>query len=258
MHPIPLAGLLALAAAALPAQAFTTSSTGGAAFIDISTHLDARDVVVAIGTLDRLKDGKRERLKEGADLGGAGTSMQIAGTVFYKVEATFVPKLDDVLFGQAPKANTTVRCELQVATMPSGERQARFKTESRALATEDALALLVLRKGKRGYEVAEVVVADAAIDKGDLATSFGKRARDVFTVCDRMRKLRDAGEMADRLLATGAKAAATVPLRTLLAEKPTLAEPTHDAWLSMHCGPLERALKDKLAKLPEPEKGEGK
>lgn len=252
-----------LSASALAAQpAFATSTPGGSGFVDLSPHLGQRDVVVGIGTIDRLKDGKRERLKDGTDLGGLGSSMQVAGTVFHKIQATFAPKLSEVLLGEPLKSGATVRCELQAATLPSGERQQRFRTESRALASEDALALFVLRKGKRGFEVAEVVAADAAIDKGaggsgDLAAGFAKRAHDVFTVSQRMQRLRDALEGAESLLARGGKPEATVPLRALLAEKPTLAEPTHEAWLSMHCGPLERALRDKLAKLPAPKEDEG-
>lgn len=255
--------LVFLSAPTVAAQpAFVTSTTGGSGFVDLSPHLGQRDVVVGIGTIDRLKDGKRERLKDGTDLGGLGASMQVAGTVFYKVQATFAPKLTEVLLGEAPKPGTTARCELQAATLPSGERQQRFRTASRAQATDGALALFVLRKDKRGFEVAEVVAADPAIDKGaggsgDLAANFTKRAQDVFTVSLRMQRLRDALDVADSLLARGGKPEATVPLRTLLAEKPTLAEPTHEAWLSMHCGPLERALRDKLAKLPAPKEDEG-
>lgn len=258
-----LALALAFLSAPLAAQpAFATPITGGSGFVDLSPHLGQRDVTVAIGTIDRLKDGKRERLKDGTDLGGLGSSMQVSGTVFYKIQATFAPKLTEVLAGDPLKSGTRVHCELQAATLPSGERQQRFRTESRALADEDALALFVLRKGKRGFEVAEVVVADPALDKGagesgDLAASFTKRAHDVFAVSQRMHRLRDALEVADSLLARDTKASATVPLRDLLAEKPSLAEPTHEAWLSMHCGPLERALKDKLAKLPAPKEGEG-
>lgn len=98
-------------------------------------------------------------------------------------------------------------------------------------------------------------MADPAIDKGDLAASFAQRARDIVAVSQRIQRLRAGCASADDLIEKSAGSEATKPLRELLAEKPTLHDPARESWLAMHCGPLERALRDRPAKLPKPAEG---
>lgn len=67
----------------LCAQAEVRAFSGAAGgFVDLSHHLEG-DRVLVLGTLTKVRDGKRERLRENTDLGGGGTSVQVAGTVFY-------------------------------------------------------------------------------------------------------------------------------------------------------------------------------
>lgn len=253
---------LLLASSALPvalsAQADVTATLGKTAeFHDLSGLAAEPAVLFVVGELQRLKEGRRERLEDNTDLGGAGTSMQISGTVYYKVAATFAIDVYENLRGELPR-NATVRCELQMARLPSGDYQRRFRVGSRHLASEGMRALFVVRKAKGSYELADLVPADPVHDKGDLARSFATRAADLVAVAGRLAELREACALADRLRdKPDALAAKVETLRALLDKKVELRDPAHERWVQTHAGPLERALREKLDGAGKTEGGRG-
>lgn len=166
-----------------------------------------------------------------------------------------MPKVAETLVGDEWKAGTAVRSELQDATLPSGERQRRFRVGTRPLATEGMHVLLVLARDRRGFAVEDLVAADPAVDKGDEAESFARRAGDLVAVARRVHALRQALAAAQTLaekaadMPVAARAAKISELRAVLDETVTLREPTHETWVRTHCEPHERALKAKLEAL---------
>src|SRR5262245_25092036 len=56
-------------------------------FIDFSEDLDRKSLVAVVGGIDKLKEGKRERIEEGK-LGNASGSVSVSGTQYFKVPVT--------------------------------------------------------------------------------------------------------------------------------------------------------------------------
>ncbi len=84
MHPILLPFLL-LAPQLPPMPAMVQSPQ--ARFIDFSEDLDRKSLIAIVGPIDKLKEGKRERIEEGK-LGNASGSTSVSGTQYFKVPVT--------------------------------------------------------------------------------------------------------------------------------------------------------------------------
>ncbi|MCC6671145.1 MAG: hypothetical protein IT458_08790 [Planctomycetes bacterium] len=237
-----LAGLLALP---LPAQVAAMQG-GMGRFLDYSEHLGPSSVAVVIGTLAKISDGKRERMKEGeGGLGEGGKVLQIAGTTFYRVQTTARVEVREVLTPTKPAATLMLAFPVQSSGMPDGTRQRHFLTTPRALCEEGMTGLFVV--GKDPKKDAWSVLAAQRLDPkgetgGDPYKSFVAKARDGHAINQRVADLRVA---VDDLRRTKSAASAK-ELKELLARKLELVTPEAESFRSMQLAPLEKRAREAL------------
>lgn len=234
---LPFVCLLSLAAAqvALP-------TTGGPRFVDFHRDLAHPGAIVAIGTLGKWKEGKRERLADG-QLGGAGALTVVSGTQYFKVPVTAALQPRAHLLGKADGVVLTF--DVQLARLPDGKEHRQTKDGSQL--AEGTLAMFVIApRPKKGFELRAVVVGDAA-KGGDAEALFGDAMRDHFAINRRMHDLATALERVAAAKDEAGKGVALAALRELVAEKPQLKQPANDALLQQHAGPFEQRAEQALA-----------
>lgn len=245
LRPPGLALFVSLLVSFAPAQV-SRPGAGGQRFVDFSADLAHAGAVVAVGTLGKWKEGKRERLADG-QLGGGGQVTSVGGTQYFKVPVTAALQPRAVLHGKAD--GITVMFDVQLARLPDGKE--RRQTTTGTPIAEDTLALfVVVPRDKRGFELRAVVVFDKNVDKGtDGEGTFVDSMHDYYTVNRRKHELTEAIAVFDRAKDEAGKKAAAAALRTLLAKKPELKQPQHDGLLAMHVAPIEARAHKRLTEL---------
>jgi hypothetical protein len=242
MLPRALAVLLLLPVSA--AAQVLLPGAGGQRFVDFSEELAHPGAVVAIGTLGKWKEGKRERLADG-QLGGGGQVASVSGTQYFKVPVTAVLEARAVLHGNGD--DVAVALDVQLARLPDGKE--RRQVAGGAPFAEGTLALFVLApRGKRGHDVRHVIVFDKTVaTAADAEGAFADTMRDHYAVNRRIHELSVALAAVDAAKNDAARAPALAALRDRLAAKVELKDPKNDALLAQHVAPLERRAKERLA-----------
>ncbi len=216
-------------------------------FLDYSKDLERPTVSVVIGTLGRFQEGRRERLEDGA-LGGPGARSSVSGTQFFKVPVRTSLQVQEVLAGGKP-ARTNLEFELQLARLPDGSERRQVIGGNGAPLETGVQALWVVELPEKGkaLQLLHVLPRDPRID--DDPRAFADLCRD-FTAINRhvadLRAALAALEAAPKG-EPGSLPRALEGLRQVLAARPTLKEPKHDAVLQQHAGPLEARAKQALA-----------
>ena len=238
--------LTLLLAASLPAQAPSLPASPQMRYVDFSADLERTSVVVVVGKLGKLKEGKRERLAEG-NLGSSAASVSVSGTQYFKVPVTTTLTPRATFVGKADKLQLAF--DLQLARLPDGKEKRQALTGNGAALEDETLALFVVAnkaKGK-GLDLLHVIPFDAGVDKGpDAEAKFVDTMHDFWLVNQRVHDLRAALEIVDRAAAGEAKQKALAALRELVEKKPELRQGTNDGLLTQHCGPLEVRAKKRL------------
>jgi hypothetical protein len=202
---------------------------------------------VVVGTLDKWKEGKRERLADG-QLGGAGQVASVSGTQYFKVPVTAALRPRKVLHGKAE--TVALQFDVQLARLPDGKE--RRQVADGAPLAEGGLALfVVVPKPKKGFELRQVIVFDPDAEKGGEA-SFVDTMHDYYVVNRRMHALTRALDAADQAKDDAGRKAALATLREVLAAKPELKQPRNDLLLGQHVAPLEQRAEKRLAAASEP------
>lgn len=221
-------------------------ATGNQRYVDYSRDLDDPHLLVVVGRLGPWKEGKRERLEDG-QLGGGGAVTIVSGTKFFRVPVQAPVVVQATLHGQPGK--TPVGFDVQVARLPDGtERRQLVEPQGLELA-EGTLALFVLQKQdkKKTLLLRHVLPFDPNVDKGpDGELQFAEAMRDVHTVNCRVHALTKALAAYDQAEPGKPKDRALADLTGLLAQKPEMKQPRHDALLLQHTGPLEERAKKRL------------
>ena len=217
----------------------------GPRFLDFSVALSRRDVVVAIGTVGKVQEGKRERMKDGeAQLGEGGMVVNEAGTVFYKVQAGAKVTITKPLHG-TKETSLQVGFPMQWAKLNDGSIKRHLLLTPRVEVREDSPLLLVLEKEKGNYKV---LAAMRSTQKEESPQAFAQRAEDVFAINVFQKTLREAIATAQELEGSDAKKALAT-LREGLARKPKLLAESSEMQLSMHAGPIEKRANALLREL---------
>jgi hypothetical protein len=232
----PFVALLAVATAQV-----TLPNMPGQRFVDFSDELASPNVIVALGTLGKWKEGKRERLEDGK-LGGGAQVAAVSGTQYFKVPVTATLAARATLHGKAE--DPKVAFDIQVARLPDGKE--KRQTLAGAALEEDQLALFVIApRAKKGHELRHVIAFDAADGNGQEA--FADNARDYYTVNRRMHDLKQAMAELERAKDAAVRQTARKALEDLLAQKPELKRVQNDGLLAMHVAPLEQRAKKRVA-----------
>jgi hypothetical protein len=235
----------------VPAQV-SLPSAAGQRFVDFSEDFAHSGAIVAIGTLSKWKEGKRERLADG-QLGGAGQVTVISGTQYFKVPVTAALQPRTVLHGKAD--SVVLGFDVQLARLPDGKEQRQ--TKSGMPLAEDTLALfVVMPRPKKGFELRHVIVFDKTVDQGKAPeATFADTMRDYTTVNRRKHDLTAALARVDGAADEAGKTTALAALRELVAKKPELKQPQNDGLLQQHVAPLEQRATKRLAEADRMESG---
>jgi hypothetical protein len=223
-------------------------------FVDFSAALADPGTNVHIGRLGKPKEGKRERLP-GGKLGGAGSSVSISGTQFYKVEASVPMKVKEVLRGIKP-GTVTLLIDLQLARLPDGNERRQVLSGNGAEINEGTLGLFVFEPSdSKGQRLLHAIPLDPRLDDGvDAERDFTERMRDFYTVNTHIAALRGATAAVDAAKDAETRGKALAELRQRVDERPTLLRKEDEPLLATHVAPLEREAAQRL----EGSGGEGK
>jgi hypothetical protein len=215
-------------------------------FLDLSDELDRRGLVAVVGTLDKLKEGKRERLEDGK-LGNSTSNVSVSGTQYFKVAVTTQVVARAVLLG-AGKDKLPLEFDLQVARLPDGKERRQAMTANAPQLQDGTLALWVLAprdKGK-GMEILHVVPFDPAQDKGDEA-AFTDAMRDAVGCSQRLGALKKALADFEGARDAAAKSKARDALRALVEAKFETKRPELQVLADTRLAPYEKRARDRLA-----------
>lgn len=235
------------------AQIVPMPATPHMRYVDFSADLDRDGVVVVVGVLGKLKEGKRERLPQG-QLGGAGSVTQVSGTQYFKVPVKSSIRAVKAFGGKVGKLELAF--EIQLARLPDGSEHRQSRTGNGAQLDEDTLALFVVVPKEKGkaFDLLHVIPFDAQVDKGpDGGAAFVDAMSDVYTVNRRVHDLRAALDGVDAASDAAARERARTTLHDLLEQKVDL-KVGDNPLLAQHCGPLEARARTRLAATAE---GEG-
>jgi hypothetical protein len=218
-------------------------------YVDFEPELDHPGFACFVGKLEKLREGRRERLPDG-QLGGNGQVAQVSGTQYFKVTTAGQLAVHTTLVGKSPAARPVLEFEVQLARLPDGKERRQVRTGSGAEVTEGMLALWVVEqspKTKR-FALLHVVPFDARADKGvDPQRTFVDLATDITMVNQRVHDLRKALADCDAGGDQAARNKAMEALRQLLAHAPELRRPEDDGLTSMHAGPFEQRARERVA-----------
>jgi hypothetical protein len=246
--------LALLALVVLPPQVpGVVAGKGPAArWVDFHAELDRPALTVVIGTLGKLKEGKRERLPDGK-LGGSTASASVSGTQYFKTVATAPVDVQKTLLG-APAEKPSLQFEVQIARLPDGKERRQLTTGSGTPVAEGALGMFVFdpaAKGKSAQLIALVPFDAAQFDGaqwngGRAEAAFGDAMADVVAVNVYLHALEQALAAVDAAKGDDALARARAALKGVLDKKPEMKRTDDDQLLSMHAGPLEARAKKRL------------
>jgi hypothetical protein len=226
-------------------------------FLDFADDLGRRNVAVVAGTLARISEGRRERMKEGDGRLGEGTAvLDVAGTAFHRVQAAARLQALTVHAGEVKERESlAVAFELQAAVKPDGTKTRHFLLTPRVACEDGMLGLFVLEKegARGGWRVAKVLRAGTGA-RAEPAAAFLQRCADVVALNRRMHALREAIEAAKRLREAKDDAAAAQALEQALAGEPELQREDSQPLRAQHVAPLERRARELLGKLPPQKK----
>jgi len=215
-------------------------------FVDFASDLGKPSFCLVAGTLGKITEGKKERLKGGeGSLDEGGVMASVSGTVFTKVQATAKLLVSKPLHGT--KDDTlTVAFDMQVAKLGDGGQRRHFLLTPRVPLEDGMLALWFLERDKGKLTIARVVRLDPK--KPTNAETFTRLCVDLYAVNVRIAELKAAHDNALRSRATDKKGAIAVLQKAL--EKPcTLLEAGSENWRRMEIDPLEQKVRKVLEDL---------
>jgi hypothetical protein len=216
-------------------------------FVDFSGDLDRSGLLAVVGTLGKLKEGRRERLEEGK-LGGPSTSVSVSGTQYFKVPASGPLQPQAVLIG-GTKGKLGVEFDLQLARLPDGKERRQSMTANPAPVEEGMLALWVLapRHRGKGLELLHVVAFDPTQDTGaDARGTFVDAMRDFVAINQRVHDLKQAIAALEQAVGPEAQTKARDALRAVLDAKFEPRRPELQSVASSQLWPFEKRAKDRL------------
>ena len=252
-----LSAVLALLAALPRAQDLSAPVSPQMRFVDFHRQLDLPGVIVAVGRLGKLKEGKRERLADGK-LGGSSAVTVVSGTQYFEVPVTTTLQ-PHVIFGETDDDDDDLHLQfnLQLARLPDGSEQRQALTGNGARLEQGTLALYVVApaaKGKKRKMLAllHVIPFDAKVDQGpDAEAKFVDAMRDFYVVNRRVADLEQALAAVDAAgggeADTEARKAALAHLKELVEHPPELHVSQNDPLLMQHAGPLQARAEKRLA-----------
>jgi hypothetical protein len=215
-------------------------------FLDYTGELQKPSFVLVVGTLGKVTEGKKERLKPGeGTLDEGGVSTSVSGTVFAKVQATAKLAVGKALHGTAEPA-LTIAFDLQTAKLNDGAQKRHFLLTPRVALEDGMLGLFFLEKVKDKLTVTRVLRHDPK--KNVTAETFTRLCEDLHALNAYLSELRFACEAATKLQATDRKKAVEV-LRKALQKKPELRESQGEQWRRMEVAPQEQKAKELFASL---------
>jgi hypothetical protein len=242
--------MLALLAALVPPPQVPGVVAGkgpAARWVDFHAELDRPGLTAVIGTLGRLKEGKRERQPDGK-LGGSTASASVSGTQYFKAAATAPVDVQKTLLG-APAEKPSLQFELQIARLPDGKERRQLTNGSGAAIADGALGMFVFdpaAKGKSAQLIA-LVPFDAAQFQGSRAEAeFGDAMADVVAVNVYLHALESALAAVDAAKGDDALARARAELKARLDKRPEMKRTDDEQLLSTHAGPLEARARKRL------------
>ena len=209
-------------------------------FVDFHAAMDRVGFVAVVGTMQKTREDKRKRLKDGR-LGNASQSVSVSGTQFFEVRVRAPIEVRAVLDGK-PKGKVKLEFQAQLARLPSGKERRQTRTPDATELQTGMLALWILAdkpKG-RGRDLLHVIAFDPKLDTGrDPEASFVETMTDFVTINRRTLELEQALEAYDQAIDDAARKIAQQRLQELVEDEIELLQPEleslmraqHDPWL---------------------------
>jgi len=236
----------------LPQLPAVTVGSGGSLqrYVDFHTQFERPGFCAVVGTLDRFKEMKRERLKDPAPLGSGAARVALSGGQYFKVIVRTEVQ-PHAVFAGTPKGNVEIECELQVYRTSDGSEHWQTRTPEHCAIQEGALALFVLVPGPGGrkHVLLYMIPFDAQADNGASPEDrFVDTMHDFVAINRRVHDL-EAGIAAF----TGAtddnsKQKSKQALTDLLAATVDLHQPEQRSLLQSRAGPFEQKAREVLPK----------
>lgn len=216
------------------------------AFTDFSSDLDRTSFVLVVGTLGKVTEGRKDRLKAGeGNLDEGGVSASISGTVFSKVQASAKLDVGKALHGTKETA-LAVTFDMQHAKLNDGAIRRHFLLTPRVALDDGMLGLWFLERDKGKLVLSRVVRLDPK--QAANADTFRRLCEDLYTLNVRIHELKGACDIAMRTKAAD-KAGAIAVLQKALASKATLLEAASERWKTSEVAPLEAKARKLLEDL---------
>jgi len=216
-------------------------------YVDFHADLERPGLAVVMGTLGKLKEGKRERMEDGK-LGGDGAASAVSGTQYFKTTATAPIDVQKALLG-APAQKPQLQFELQIARLPDGKERRQLMTSRGTAIAEGALAMFVIDTAQKGKpaQLLQMVLFDPKAWDGGKTAPFFDAMTDVVAVNQHVRALEQAIAAVDAQKGEDAIKAAKEALQKLVDKRPEMKRTDDDMLLSTHVAPLEQRAKKRLA-----------
>lgn len=223
-------------------------------FVDFSKDLERPGVTALIGRLGRMREGKRERLREGGRLGNGTSQVQISGTQYYKVPVRTAVEDVTVLAGPEPGGAPQLGFDLQLARLPDGSERRQARTPDGTPLEEGLLALWVVEKPRKGrlLELVHVIPFHPEADDGeDPDQVFEDNMRDFCAINQRVATLRTVLAATEKTEKVDRKerAAALDELRAAEDEELEMRNPAHDVLVVQHVRPFLERVRARIAEL---------
>lgn len=249
--------LVTLSPSLAPQDLPAVSMSGGKQdYVDFSKDLGFRTVSVVSGRLDKIKDGRRKRIKDPDAHVGVGSSVaRVSGTQYYKAVAKTRILVDSLLAGAKVGAKLPMQFQVQLARMPGGNYRRTFLGKHRRDLVPGMVALWVVDTDKKAktWSILHVL----PMRKDQKRAVFDRDMRDVVAVNQRVVALRDALASAKSKREKQPEAAIKV-LRTALQGKVELEREENDRLVQRHVNPWRDRLRKLLRELdPDADKKDG-
>lgn len=228
-------------------------------FVDFSDALAQPRALAVLGRLDKLREGKKRKVKDrDAHIGTGGGVSRISGAVYYRIHARARLAVESILAGKKTAKPLRLRLDYQLAQLPDGSKKRQLTSPPRPVISEEAVALWILAPAKmdrRSHEVLRAVVAPDAVSKDVKAGKrFRDHMRDLVAINQRIATLKKAVARA-RVASVLDSEAAIHMLEKALAGKIELLDPESDRFLAAHVGPWERRARELVRNLQGEKKG---
>lgn len=220
-------------------------------FVDFHADLDRKGAIAVVGQLDKIKEGKREKLKDGVPAGTGAVRVAIGGTQYFKAPAKVAVTARATFVGdQKPKVE--FECELQVARDNDGVERYQSRTPENCPIEVGVLALFVLAPAAPGKKpvLLHVLPYDAKADQSP--ERFVDTMHDFVAINRRVLALEQGIETVQRAGNDAELAAAKAALTALLAAPVALHQPEQQSLLDGQAGPFERRARELTAPPPPP------